>query len=155
MIVLNDVLNAYPKKPEYLIEILLALKQQKADHAFTQEELQAVAEYLDIPSSRVSSAISFYSFFTVKQKGKYCIQICKDIPCYLNDSFNLLALLKKELGIEIGEVTKDGRFSLETTSCLGCCDMSPAIRINQKVYGNLTANKVKILLSELGSDDHA
>jgi len=152
--VLEKVLSAYPKKPEYLIEILLDLQKESPNHTFTDEELSAVADYLNIPPSRVSSVISFYSFFSMKPKGKYVIQVCKDVPCYLNDSFNLFALLKKELGIEIGETSKDERFTLETSSCLGCCDISPVIRINDKVYGNLTANKVKIILSELNGDDH-
>jgi len=152
--VLEKVLNTYPRKPEYLIEILLDLQKESLNHTFTDEELSAVADYLNIPPSRVSSVISFYSFFSMKPKGKYLIQVCKDVPCYLNDSFNLFSLLKKELGIEIGETSKDERFTLETSSCLGCCDISPVIRINDKVYGNLTANKVKIILSELNGDDH-
>lgn len=151
---LQEVLNAYPRKPEYLIEILLALQKTKANHSFSHEELSEVADYLEIPPSTVSSVVSFYSFFSMVPKGKYVIQMCKDVPCYLNSSFNLLALFKKELGIEIGQTSIDGRFTLETTSCLGCCDISPVIRINHKVYGNLTANKVKVLLSGLNGDDH-
>lgn len=151
---LQKVLNAYPRKPEYLIEILLAIQKIKPNHEFTHDEMSVVAEYLDVPPSRVSSVISFYSFFSMKPKGKYVVQVCKDVPCYLNDSFNLFALLKKELGINMGETTIDGRFTLETTSCLGCCDMSPTIRINNKTYGNLNANKVKVILSELNGDDH-
>ena len=149
---LKEILNAFPRKPEYLIEILLALQKTKSNHAFSHEELSLVSDYLDIPSSRVSSVVSFYSFFSMKPKGKHVIQVCKDVPCYLNDTFNLFALLKMELGINIGETTSDEQFTLETSSCLGCCDKSPAMRINNKVYGNLTANKVKIILSELGGE---
>jgi NADH-quinone oxidoreductase subunit E len=152
--VLEKVLTTYPRKPEYLIEILLDLQKSSLNHTFTDEDLSAVADYLNIPPSRVSSVISFYSFFSMKPKGKYVIQVCKDVPCYLNDSFNLFALLKKELGIDLNETSLDERFTLETTSCLGCCDHSPVMRINDKVYGNLTANKVKIILSELNGAHH-
>ncbi|MDI6452560.1 complex I 24 kDa subunit family protein [Peloplasma aerotolerans] len=151
---LEKVLNTYPRNPEYLIEILLDLQKRNLNHTFSDEELSAVADYLNIPPSRVSSVISFYSFFSMKPKGKYVVQVCKDVPCYLNDSFNLFDLLKKELGIDLGETSEDERFTLETSSCLGCCDMSPVMRINNKVYGNLTANKVKIILSELNGDNH-
>ncbi len=151
---LTKVLNTYPRNPEYLIEILLDLQKRNLNHTFTEEDLSAVADYLNIPPSRVSSVISFYSFFSMKPKGKYVIQVCKDIPCYLNESFNLFDLLKKELGIEIGETSSDERFTLETSSCLGCCDMSPVIRINDKVYGKLSSNRLKIILSELNGDHH-
>ena len=153
-IVLLEVLNAYPKKPEYLIEILLALQKRKENHSFTQDELNAIAQYLDVPQSRVASVVSFYSFFTMKPKGKYVIQVCKDVPCYLNQTFKLFDLLKKELGIDWYETTDDLRFSIEPTSCLGCCDMSPVVRVNHKIYGNLTKDKVKVLLSELSGDQN-
>ena len=149
---LQDILSAFPRQPEYLIEILLALQKTKSDHAFSHEELTEVAHHLNIPPSRVSSVVSFYSFFSMTPKGKHVIQVCSDVPCYLNDDFDLCALLQKELGIKIGETTLDQRFTLEKTSCLGCCDMSPAIRVSGKVYGHLTANKVKVLLSELSGD---
>jgi NADH-quinone oxidoreductase subunit E len=150
----NEVLSLFPEREDYLIEILLTLQKKKKDHAFTQEELTTIANHLEIPSSRVSSVVSFYTFFSMKSKGKYVIQVCKDVPCYLNDSFDLLKTLKKELGIEVGETTSDGLFTLEQTSCLGCCDSSPAIRVKETVFGNLTKNKVKVLLSNLNGDDH-
>lgn len=151
---LKDVLNQFPRNPEYLIEILLALQKTKLDHAFSHEELSEVSNYLDIPPSRVSSVVSFYSFFSMTPKGKHVIQVCKDVPCFLNDSFDLINLLRKELGIKVGETTIDQQFTLETSSCLGCCEMSPVMRIGGKVYGNLTANKVKVILSELGGEQN-
>lgn len=150
----QDVLKHFPNSEDYLIEILLALQKKKKDHAFTEEELAAVADYLDLPASRVSSVVSFYTFFSLKPKGRHVIQVCKDVPCYVNDTFDLLETLKKELGIDLGETTVDGCFTLEQTSCLGCCDMSPALRVKETVYGNLTKNKVKVLLSELNGDSH-
>ena len=70
------------------------------------------------------------------------MQICKDVPCYVNGSFNVLEDLENALKIKIGETTNDGLFSLEYSSCLGYCEIAPVIRIDQKIYGNLTSEKL-------------
>ncbi len=151
---LADVLNSFPRQQDYLIEILLEYQKQKSTHHFTEAELNEIAEYLGIPESRVCSVVAFYSFFTTQPKGRYVIQVCHDLPCYLSDRFDLLSSLRKLLGIDVGETTKDGLFTLEHTSCLGHCDKSPAMRVNDKIYGNLTLNKLKAIIAECREDSH-
>ncbi|MFW6319762.1 MAG: NAD(P)H-dependent oxidoreductase subunit E [Bacillota bacterium] len=152
---LSEVLDKFPKRQDYLIEILLTYQKTKQSHHFTENELKDIAAHLDIPESQVCSVVSFYSFFSTVPRGKYIIQICHDIPCHLNDDFNVLDTLKDLLGIALGETTNDALFTLEHTSCLGQCDKSPAIRINDKVYGNLTRNKLKAIIAEYKEDTNA
>ncbi|MFW5838899.1 MAG: NAD(P)H-dependent oxidoreductase subunit E [Bacillota bacterium] len=152
---LSEVLDKFPKRQDYLIEILLAYQKEKQSHHFTENELKDIAAHLNIPESRVCSVVSFYSFFSTVPRGKHIIQVCHDIPCHLNDEFNVLSTLKDLLGISLGETTKDALFTLEHTSCLGQCDKSPAIRINDKVYGNLTRNKLKAIIAEYKEEKNA
>jgi NADH:ubiquinone oxidoreductase subunit E len=74
------------------------------------------------------------------------IRICKSLPCYLQHADSIIDGVKKELGIEPGEITDDGRFSFELTNCIGACDQAPAMLVNDQVYGNLTAEKISGIL---------
>ncbi|MFO7969255.1 MAG: NAD(P)H-dependent oxidoreductase subunit E [Bacillota bacterium] len=150
----NDILKKFSKKEDLLIEILLEIQRNKETHHLERDDLLAVAKYLDLPESRVSSVVSFYSFFSTEPRGKYIIQYCRDLPCHLNDDFNLKESLESLLDICVGETTDDGLFTLEYTSCLGCCDESPVVRINDDVYGNLNKNKLKALITEYRGGNH-
>jgi len=153
--ILAEVLKRFPKKKEYLIEILLEYQKQKETHHFEEHELRDIANYLEIPESRVCGVVGFYTFFSTKPRGKYIIQICRDLPCQLNDRFDLLSSVQELLGIKIGETTKDGLFTLEHTSCLGYCDKSPVIRVNNKIHGNLSLNKLKAIIAECKEEENA
>lgn len=152
---LRTVLEKYPKRPDCLIEMLLEYQNHKPTRHLEEDELKEVAEYLSLPESHVFSVVSFYSFFSMEPRGRYIVQICHDVPCYVSDSFDVKKTLETMLGISMGETSEDGLFTLEHSSCLGCCDQSPVIRINDQVYGNLTPNKLKAILSEYRSDNHA
>jgi NADH-quinone oxidoreductase subunit E len=90
--------------------------------------------------------MSFYTLLSNEERGKYIIQVCKDVPCYLNDDFNLLETVTEFLGISLGETTKDKLFTVEYTACIGCCDDSPAMRINHETYTGLTKGKAITIL---------
>ncbi|MFW5889514.1 MAG: NAD(P)H-dependent oxidoreductase subunit E [Bacillota bacterium] len=151
---IKDILKKFPQKQDLLIEILLEIQRNKETHHLERDDLLAVAKYLNLPESRVSSVVSFYSFFSTEPKGKYIIQYCRDLPCHLNDNFNIKKTLETFLEISVGETTEDGLFTLEYSSCLGCCDQSPVIRINDEIYGNLTKDKLKALITEYKGGKH-
>lgn len=148
MMVMRKILDKYPQKEDQLIEILLEYQVEKEDHYISKEDIVDIASYLHIPESKVCSVLSFYSFFSDHPRGKHIIQVCKDVPCYISSQVDILKVIEKELGIRIGETTENKQFTLENTSCLGCCDKSPAMRINDRIYTHLTADKVKAILSE-------
>ncbi len=145
---LKDILQKYPKKEDQLIEILLDYQSVKSNHYISKEEIIEIASYLSIPESKVCSVLSFYTFFSDHPRGKHIIQVCKDIPCYVSSSVDVLKVIESELGIRVNETTPNQQFTLEYTSCLGCCDVGPAMRINDKIYTHLTADKIKAILSE-------
>ena len=145
---LEKVLEKYPKKEESLIEILLEFQTAKNNHLISNEEIKTIAEYLNLSEAKVCSVISFYTFFRVDQKGKHIIQVCQGVPCHVASDINVVKILEKELGIKVNETTDNGQFTLQYTSCIGQCDQAPAMRIDDKTYTNLTLNKIKAILAE-------
>ncbi len=110
------------------------------------EALHLVAKEIEIPYSYLYGVMTFYSMYSVTPRGKYIIRMCESAPCHVNGAENILETLKEELGIKAGETTSDGLFTLEHTACLGTCEVSPAMQINEVVFGNLTSAKVKEVL---------
>jgi len=140
--------NKEARKSESILSALLEYQKSKDTNHISEEELAQLAEELGITESRAYSIITFYSLFSTRPRGKYIIQVCNDVPCYVNGSTNIIEELEDYLEIRVGGTTHDGVFSLERTSCLGCCNMSPAIRIGEKIYGNLTKDDIPRIISE-------
>jgi NADH-quinone oxidoreductase E subunit len=114
------------------------------------EILKDVALLLDFPYAEVSEVASFYTMFPKKNVGKYFIQVCTNISCYLCGANGLLEYLEQKLGIKVGEVTPDGLFSLGTVECLGSCGTAPVIQINNQDFNeNLTREKTDRIIEEL------
>jgi len=130
------------KTPDRLIGVLMECQKAKKRKYLTKEDLKAVAKDMQLPESRVYSVATFYSLISTQPRGKHIIQVCKDVPCYVNGAFNVLNELEKALEIKVGETTKDGLFTLEHTSCLGYCELAPVMRIDEKIYGSLTSEKL-------------
>lgn len=130
------------KTPDKLIGVLMECQKAKKRKYLTKEDLKAVAKEMQLPESRVYSVATFYSLISTEPRGKHIVQVCKDVPCYVNGAFNVLDELEKALEIKVGETTKDGMFTLEHTSCLGYCELAPVMRIDEKIYGNLDSEKL-------------
>jgi NADH-quinone oxidoreductase subunit E len=116
----------------------------------TPEALERVADRLGLPVSEVYSAASFYSLYRTQKTGRYLLQVCDGLSCHLvGGAETLVDYLSKRLGIKPGETTLDGQFTLETVQCLASCGTSPAIRVNDALYENMTLEKVDELLETL------
>ena len=123
------------------------LKQIQRKHGYLPEdEVRKLSKKIDIPVTQIYSTATFYSLLNTEQKGKKIIRICNSPSCYLNGSLNVLKEAKKLLKIGVGETTKNGKFSLEPTSCIGCCDKAPAIMIDEELITDVTKEKLKKLL---------
>ena len=108
---------------------------------------QLVAEELDVPLSEVSGVSSFYSFFTTKPKGEYTIRVCLGTACYVRGGQDIVKKLRQTLGIEIGETTPDGKFSLDVMRCIGACGLAPAITVNETVMRQVNPDKIGRILA--------
>ncbi|OGV27328.1 MAG: NADH dehydrogenase [Legionellales bacterium RIFCSPHIGHO2_12_FULL_37_14] len=129
--------------------VLSALTIAQNHHSYlTQEIMDAVAEYLEMPAIAVYEAASFYSMFEMKPVGKHIINVCTNISCQLQGSKDVVKSLEKKLGIKLGETTKDGHFTLRGVECLAQCVDAPAMQIKDKDYLKVTPDSVlKILES--------
>lgn len=114
---------------------------------FLPEEVQLhIANRFAITHAEVSGVISFYNFFTTTPKGRFRINVCLGTACYVNGSDKVLQEFERILGIKSGQVTSDGKFSIESLRCVGACGLAPVITINDKVYGKVEAGKVREIL---------
>lgn len=133
-----------PRRKDTLIQTL-----HRAQHifGFLPEEVQLhIANRFGITHAEVSGVISFYNFFTTTMKGKYRINVCLGTACYVNGADKVLQEFERILGIKTGQVTADGKFSIESLRCVGACGLAPVITINDKVYGKVEAGKVREIL---------
>lgn len=117
--------------------------------AINGDVLDLISERLGLPRMFVESVASFYTMLYKKPVGKHHIQVCKTLSCALAGSKEIVSHVKTKLGIEPGEVTEDGKFSLEEVECLAMCGTAPAMIINQTNYENLTVEKVDKILDGL------
>ena len=108
-----------------------------------------ISERTGIAESEIMGVATFYTQFRLAPVGKYLIMLCQGTACHVNSSELILQTIKDELGIEDGETTEDGLFSLKCVACLGFCSLSPVMMINESTYGSLTPEKTKKILKEL------
>lgn len=131
----------------YLIAILH--KVQEEYEYLSREHMDQVAHLLGIPTSYVFGVATFYHFFRLKPQGKYAISVCLGTACFVKGAERILEAFKDELGIEMGETTKDGLFSLTNTRCLGVCGLAPVVTVNGKVYSQVTPQQVPEILNRI------
>jgi NADH-quinone oxidoreductase E subunit len=144
---LEEILNTYIQDKSNLIQILNEVQEY---YGYIPEKAQVeISKYLNIPMAEIYGVITFYSRFTLKPKGKYHIAICLGTACYVKGSEKILDRVKDRLKIEVGETTKDGKYSLEATRCIGACGLAPVFTLNGEVYGKATVKMIDEVLDKL------
>jgi len=146
---IKEICHKYAPHKDNLIQILHDIQDQDPQHYISPEAVDTVAEYLKIPANHIYGVLTFYTMYSTKPRGKNIIRLCESPPCYLKGSDNILRKLKILLGINVGETTKDGIFTLEFTACLGVCGNAPVMMINDDVYGDLTEEKVEDIIAKI------
>lgn len=130
--------------------LLPALALAQKEHGWLSPEvLEEVAAVMELPPAQVGSVASFYTMFNRRPVGKYLIQVCTNIACSLLGAEHIVEHLKRQLGINVGETTPDGRFTLVEVECLGSCGTAPVMQVNDTYHENLTAERVDEILAEL------
>ena len=131
-------------------ELINILHEAQHLQGYLPEEMQRlIAHKLNIPVSKVYGVVTFYTFFTMTPKGNIPSSGCSGTACYVRGSENLLEDFKRGLGIEVGETTPDGKFSLDCLRCVGACGLAPVVIIGEKVYGRLQSVDVKKIIEDL------
>jgi NADH-quinone oxidoreductase subunit E len=143
----KSVVNKYPEKSAALLPTLWLAQQEFS--AITPEVEEYVAGLVGVSPVRVQEVRSFYTMYTPKPLGKYHLQLCTNISCSLLGAEDVLGHLKNKLGINAGETTADGKFTLSTVECLGHCGTAPVIQINDDFHENLTNESLDKILGSL------
>jgi len=134
-------------RPDGLIEVLHTT--QEVFGYLDDEALTYVSESLRVPPSKVYGVATFYSYFTLKPQGLHTCVVCTGTACYINGATGLLAAIGKQLGVQPGSTTPDGKLSLLKARCLGACSMAPAAVIDGQVHGKVGPGELVSLLEDL------
>lgn len=144
---IDEILGQYAQVEGSLITIL-----QKAQDIYgylPMDVLQYISEKTGIKPAKIMGVATFYTQFRLTPVGKYLILLCKGTACHVNGSDLIEKTICETLGIQDGETTEDGLFTLKNVACLGCCSLSPVMMINDETYGTLTPEKTRQILTDL------
>ncbi len=146
----KDIIARYPVGGERsAVMPLLDLAQRQHDNWIPRAAMDKIAEILNLPPVKVYEVATFYTMYNLEPVGKHHIQVCGTTPCKLCGSDGIMGACKKKLGIEMGETTKDGLFTLSEVECLGACVNAPVVQIGDDYYEDLTPETMETLLDDL------
>ena len=143
---LETYISSLTEKKGALIPVL-----HKAQNLFgyLPKEVQLfICEKLDVPTSKIYGIVSFYSFFTMKPRGQFVINICTGTACFVRKADAVVKEFEKHLKVNVGETSKDGLYTLEALRCVGACGLAPVVIVNDKIYGHVEKKDVKKILAE-------
>lgn len=143
---IEEIIARYQNETTPLIMILSDIQKEYGYIPLEVQEL--ISSKIGVPVAEIYGVVTFYSFFSLKPKGKYVIGICLGTACYVKGSQQIIDKFSELLGIKAGETTDDGLFTLDALRCIGACGIAPAISINGKVYPKLTVSAVPTIIEE-------
>ena len=127
------IIGTYRDEPGNLLPVLLEINRRF--NWLPRAALEHVSDELKIPLTEILRVASFYNAFSLKPKGKHVIRVCTGTACYVKGAQRILDGLARALKVEVGDMTEDGQFSLETVNCVGCCGQSPVMTVDDDIYG--------------------
>ena len=143
---IDKILLKYDKNKSNLIQILNEVQET---YGYIPENIQLeISKYLGVEMAEIYGVITFYARFSLKPKGKYNVAVCLGTACFVKGSERVLERVKQKLGIDVGQTTPDGKFSIEATRCIGACGLAPVFTVNDEVYGKATPELVDKVLDE-------
>lgn len=143
---LQEIIEKYKNTRGALIPVLH--EAQEVYGYLPMSVQKKISEGLNVPMAEIYGVVTFYTQFSLKPKGKYKINVCMGTACYVKGAGQILDKFKEKLGINVGDCTEDGKFSLDACRCIGACGLAPVLTINEDVYGRLTADDVEGILKK-------
>ncbi len=130
-------------------QLMAVMQDAQAIYGYLPYEVQCrIAEGLDVPVEKVYGVATFYAQFALSPKGKYNISVCLGTACYVKGAQQVLDKICEVLGVDAGECSEDGKYSIEACRCIGACGLAPVMTINEDVYGKLTADMIPGILAK-------
>lgn len=143
---ITDILHNYPAQQRYSLAMLQDM--QRHFNYIPREGMEALANYLGCPMSSLYAMATFYKALSLKPKGRHIIKLCDGTACHIRGSANLLSGIERLLGIQAGETSADGQFSLELVNCLGSCALAPVMVVDDTYYGKVTMERLPEILAQ-------
>ena len=147
---LDAIIAEYRDRPGGLIPAL-QMAQGLCGH-LPEPVIRRIADGFGKTVSEVTGVVTFYSFFTMRPRGKYLVRVCLGTACYVRGGKNVLDAFKKKLGIDVGETTPDRLFTLEVGRCFGACGMAPVVMVNDDVHQRVKPARVGDLVAKLAAE---
>lgn len=147
---LDEILSRYPVRRSAMLPLLNLA--QKEEGYVSEAAMKEIAKILQLTPSQVYETATFYTMLSLKPIGKFHIQVCRSLMCALVRADELIAWIQQQLGIGVGQTTKDGLFTLGAVECLGSCGTGPMMQINDDYYEQLTEEKVARIFDDLQRD---
>ena len=144
--IITEIIHNYPAEQRYSLAIMQDMQRQF--NYIPREGMEALAEYLGCALSVLYSMATFYKALSLKPKGKHIIKLCDGTACHIRGSLTLKEGITRALGIEDGETTEDGLFSLELVNCLGSCALAPVMVVDDVYYGKMTMEKLPEVIEQ-------
>jgi NADH-quinone oxidoreductase subunit E len=144
---INELKGKYPDSKSALLPALEIAQQENG--WLSEEVMREVGQAMDLPPTEVASVASFYTMLYTQPVGEHVIQVCTNLSCSLLGAEHLVDYISRKLGIEVGDTTPDGKFTLLTVECLGSCGTAPVMQIDETYHENLTEEKIDRILERL------
>ncbi|HOP40468.1 MAG TPA: NAD(P)H-dependent oxidoreductase subunit E [Geobacteraceae bacterium] len=143
---MDQLFAKFEKDSKHLVPLLQEI--QSSMGYVPLDSQRKVADYLNMPVSKVYGIVSFYNFFKTKPPGRHQIHVCMGTACYVKGAGKLIDKIRADYGINPGETSEDHRFSLEEVRCVGCCAIGPVLTVDGDVYGGMTPDKTPSVLEK-------
>ena len=146
----NEILSHYPAKRAALLPVLTLAQREFG--WISQEVAEYVGGLMGYPPSDVLSVATFYTMLHKKPVGKYHLEICRNVSCWLKGTYPCVDEIRRQLKVDINEITPDGKFSWNLTECLGSCGTAPAMQVGDRYFENLTPASIAEIIEKLAND---
>lgn len=143
---IDKIINKYQNRQGILIQLLLDI--QREFNWIPKDAILRINQKLKIPISEIYRVASFYTVLSLRPRGRHLIRVCEGTACYVRGSPRILDSVERNLCIKPGQTTGDGKFTLETVNCLGCCALGPVVEIDGLYHGKLSSSRIENLLSK-------
>ncbi len=148
----ESIFEKHSSEPSSLIPILQ--EAQKKFGYLPRDVIEKIAEYLELPVSKIYGVATFYAQFRFEPLGDHMIRVCHGTACHVKGADKIGEAVENKLGIKTGETTEDGQFTLERVACLGCCSLAPVMMVDDTAHGDLTREKAKDIIKKYEEDRH-
>jgi NADH:ubiquinone oxidoreductase subunit E len=143
---IDTIIDRYQAKDSAILAILQDI--QARERYLPKETLEYVSQKMQLPLTNIFRIATFYNALSLKPRGRHTIDVCLGTACHVRGGNKIMEKLERDLGIRVGETTKDQRFTLESVRCVGCCSLAPVMVVDQEVHGRVSQVKASGLLKE-------